>query len=140
MNSLSSLLSLLAGFLIFCGACYLVKTKRRPSVLAAYLVLLPLPVFISLCGSISGMASSLSVIAASPEATITRTDLAAAMADSLYGLLVVALVSAPTYFVLAVGLLRRVLESPGDSTGPTSPRPESPSPHRNTCELMPSVV
>ena len=140
MNSLSSLLSLLAGVLIFCGACYLVKTKRRPAVLAAYLVLLPLPVLISLCGSLSGQVSSLSVIAATPNLNVTTADVAAAVADTLLGLLVALLISAPTYFLLAFGLLIRILRSPGDSANltPTCSVPQLPQP--NSSVPMPAPV
>ena len=70
LASVSSILMLLSALLIFVGACYLVATKRRPAVLGAYLVLLPLPVIISLCGWIKGSINSLIVIASTPESGI----------------------------------------------------------------------
>jgi hypothetical protein len=73
------------GLIIFVGACYLIATKKKPSVIAAYLILLPLPVIISICGTIKGMISSLAVIAS---------------VDNL-----------PTYFVLAFGLISSSLKS-----------------------------
>ncbi len=140
MNSFSSPLSFLAGVLIFCGACYLLKTKRRPAVLAAYLVLLPLPVLISFCGSLSGQVSSLSVIATTPNLNLTTADVAAAMADMLQGLLVSLLISAPTYFLLAFGLLARTLRSPGDSATPTPTGFVPQMPQTNSCVPMPATV
>ncbi len=128
MNSLSSLLVLVSGLLIFSGACYLVGTKRRPSVLAAYLVLLPLPVLISVCAGTRVLISSLTIIAASPNVSVTTADIAAAAADSLLSLFVALLVSAPTYFVLAIGLLLRTLRSPTDSATPIPTRSERPAP------------
>ena len=103
--------------MIFVGACYLLATRRRPPVLAAYLMLLPLPVLISLCGFLNGLASSLTVIATSPNVSVTSADIAAATVDSLLSLFVALVVSAPTYFVLTVGLLLRTLRSPADSIG-----------------------
>ncbi len=127
MNSWASLLVLMSGVLIFVGACYLVFHKRRPAVLSAYLVLLPLPVMISLCDWMFGMYRSFSAIAAMPNLPVTTAEVAAAMADSLLGLLFAILVSAPTYVVLAIGLLLRTLRST-DSPSPAALRPERPVP------------
>ena len=76
LSPLSSVLVLLSAASIFAGACYLVATRRRPAVLAAYLVLLPLPVIISLCGLMKGMIASLTVIAATPTLDISNADIA----------------------------------------------------------------
>ena len=139
MNSLSSLLVLVSGLLIFGGACYLVGTKRRPSVLAAYLVLLPLPVLISVGAWTKGLISSLTVIAASPNVTVTTADVAAATAESLLSLFVALLVSAPTYFVLAFGLLLRTLLSPTDSAAPTPTRSEHAAPLLSSVGPVPAT-
>ena len=137
MSSLSSLLAVLSGLLILGGACYLVATKRRPSVLAAYLVLLPLPVLITVCGSMNGLISSLTVIAASPNVTLTTSDIAAAIANSLFGLLVALLISVPPYIVLAVGLLLRTMRSQSDSANFAPIRTESPTPLWNPAGPIP---
>ena len=139
LNSFSSLLTLLLGLMIFIGACYLMATKRRPAVLAAYLVLLPLPLLINLCGWLKGLISSLEAIATLPNVAVTTVDLAAATADSLLGLLVALLVSAPTYFVLVVGLLLRTLRSPTDSTGPASIGSQRPAPLLSSAGSLPAM-
>ena len=118
MNSFSSLLALALGLLMLGGACYLVATKRAPSVLAAYLVLSPLPVLISICAGMNGLISSLHAIASTPNAVVTTADIAAATADSLLGLLVALLISTATYLLLAISLLLRTLRSPTDSNVP----------------------
>lgn len=125
LSSLTSLMVLVSSLLIFCGACYLVATRRRPTVLAAYLVLLPLPAFIAVCGVMNGMISSLMVISLSPNLTVTTADYAGGTASSLLGILFALLVSAPTYFVLAIGLLVRTLPPPTDRAAP-NPIPSGP--------------
>ncbi len=121
LSSFSAALALLSATIIFFGACYLFATKRCPAVLAAYLVLLPLPVIISISGWISGTIASLSVIAASPDLHVTNQDIAGGFAGSLISLFAAILASAPSYFVLAYGLLTRTLNPPSDfGTGSTN--------------------
>jgi len=128
LGTLSSLIILVAGFLIFGGAAYLVATKRRPAVLAAYLVLLPLPVLIAVFGEMRGMVSALTAIASSPGMSVPTEHVAADTAASLVTVLFAMLVSAPTYFVLAFGLLARTLRSPTDDVPPTAIRSRLPEP------------
>ena len=115
MHSISSLLALAVGVLIFGGACYLVATKRAASVLAAYLVLLPLPVLINVCDWFYGMMLSFNAIASAPGVVVKTDAFAAAMADTLLNLLLALLISAPTYLLLAISLLLRTLRSPTDT-------------------------
>ena len=124
----NSFIVLVSGLLIFGGAWYLLATRRRPAVLAAYLVLLPLPVLIAVYGVMSGMVSSLTVIASTPGLSVTTEDYAAGTAGSLVEVLFAMLVSAPTYFLLAFGLLARTLRSGADGAPLTAIRPEHPKP------------
>ena len=140
LNSLSSLMVLVSGLLMFGGACYLVATRRRPSVLAAYLVLLPLPVLIALCGWMNAMIASLTVIASSPNLIVTTADIAEGTAISLLGVLVALLVSAPTYFVLAIGLLVRTLRPPTDSAAPTPMHSEHREPLLSSAGPIPAAT
>lgn len=137
MNSYSSLMVIVSGLLIFGGACYVVATRRRPAVLAAYLVLLPLPVLIALCGMMKGLIASLTVIASSPNLPVTTADIASAIANWLLGMFAALLVSAPTYFVLAIGLLVRTLHSPTDSAAPNPIHSEPREPQRTPAGLVP---
>ncbi|MDZ4689298.1 MAG: hypothetical protein SH850_29840 [Planctomycetaceae bacterium] len=118
--SWSTLLALLAGVAIFAGACTLIATKRRPAVIAAYMALLPLPVLISVCGTLKGMIASFAVIAASPNLQPTTADYAGAWASSLFSLLAAIMVSSPTYLVLASGLLFGTLRANADATQRTA--------------------
>ena len=127
LGTLSSIIVLISGLLIFGGACHLVVTKRRPAVLAAYLVLLPLPVLVAIFGEMKGMVSALTAIASSPEITVPTEHVAGGAAASLIAVLFAMLVSAPTYFVLAFGLLARTLYPPTDAVPPAAIRPQ---PHR----------
>jgi hypothetical protein len=128
-GSMSSLLVLLSAAAIFAGACYLIASQRSASVLAAYLILLPLPCLISICGWISGSAKSLSVISMYADIKLTTADIAGGLAASLMGLLIAFLVSAPTYFLLAYGLLTRTMRPPTNTARnrPASAAPPMPS-------------
>ncbi len=127
LGSVSSLLVLLSAALILVGACYLVATRRPASVLAAYLVLLPLPSIISVCGWMKGSIASLAVIAATPNLTVTSADIAGGLAASLFEVLVAIMLSAPTYFILAFGLLSRTLRPPTNSAANITDKVSSPS-------------
>lgn len=126
MHSHSALLALICGLLIFGGACYVVATRQRPTVLAAFLVLLPLPVFIASYGVMRGVADSLSVIGKMPGIQLKTEEIAGATAASLDDVLLAILISAPSYFVVAYGLLARTLNPPTNSTLSAL----SPSQHR----------
>ncbi len=128
-SSMAALLVLLSAAAIFAGACYLVTSQRPASVLAAYLILLPLPCLISICGWIKGSVASLVVIAATPDIKLTTADIAGGFAASLAGLLIAFLVSAPTYFLLAYGLLTRTMRPPTNTARnrPVSAAPPMPT-------------
>lgn len=113
LNSVSGMLVFLTGVLLFAGACYLIATKQRPAVIASYLVLLPLPILISLCGFLKGIIASLSVVATSANVTLTTADIAAGVGVSLFSIFVAVIISIPTYFVVAWGLLRRTYSAQG---------------------------
>jgi cytochrome bd-type quinol oxidase subunit 1 len=139
MTSLFSLLALSSGVLIFVGACYLLSTKRQASVLAAFLVLVPLPFLISVCGWMIGMMSSLTVIGSSPELTPTTADIAAATANSLRDVLAALLVSAPIYIALAIGLMLRTLRTPTDTAAPNPVRTALPLPLLSSTGPVPAA-
>lgn len=121
LGSMWSLAMLLSAGLIFAGAWRLVAGERPASALAAYLVLLPLPSLISLCGWMKGSIASLTAIAATPGADLSQSALAGGLASSLTSLLVAFVVTAPSYFVLVYGLLSRTLKPPAGPIEKTSP-------------------
>ena len=126
--SFSSLFVILSGLALFAGACYLIATRQRPVVIASYLVLLPLPVLISICGWIKGSISSLMVIAASPDLQLTTPDIAGGLAAGLLEVFIALLISAPTYFVLAYGLLSSTWDGGKSSPAPVRVSPTKTSP------------
>ncbi len=101
----------LTGMLLFIGACLVVAMNRRPAVIAAYLVFLPLPLLIGLFGSIQGAISAYSVIAVS-SASPDPAEIAAGISTALFSTLVGFIVSFPAYFVTAIGLFFRAVTSP----------------------------
>jgi hypothetical protein len=83
------------------------------SVLASYLILLPLPLAISICGILKGMISSYVVISLT-EVHVSEAEYAGGYAACLTDLLAVLLATAPTYFVLAYGLIMSTLRTTKD--------------------------
>lgn len=98
----------LSAFLVFAGACVVVIASRRPSVIAAYLVFLPLPILIGTFAIVQGMIASYSVIAHSTVAP-QPSEMAQGYSTALFSLLVSILLTFPSYFVLAIGLFVRAV-------------------------------
>jgi len=98
----------LSGLGVFVGACLVVALSRRPAVIAAYLVLLPLPVLVGVIGYFDGKITAYRVIAMS-EVTPRPSALAQAESTALSTVIVGVIVSIPAYFVVAFGLLARTL-------------------------------
>ena len=115
LPSIYSIMELLSGLLIFVGASYFVATRKRVAVLAAYIFLLPLPILISIFGSIVAWMWSFYVIWATGP-TLKAQDFAECVAISLLDLGFAVAVSGPSYLVVAIGLLARTLNSEDQSS------------------------
>ena len=100
-----------SGLAIFIGALLVVALSRRPAVIAAFLVFLPLPLLIGIFGSIQGFIASYSVVAMSP-VTPKPSDVAQGISTGLFSSLVGLMATFPAYFVLAIGLFLRTVFSP----------------------------
>lgn len=112
LTTISSLVILVSASLIFFGAYYLVSNKRPVASLASFLVLLPVPFLVSICGWIFGSIGSLAAIAASPNLVLTNQGIAGGLAASLLSVLFAILVTLPAYAVLAYGLIARDFRTP----------------------------
>jgi len=108
MGPLYGLLIPMAGLAIFAAACLVVASNRRPAVIAAFLVFLPLPLMIGLFGTLHGFISSFTVMATAGS-TPKPSELAEGIAMGLFTAFVGLLVTFPSYFVLAFGLFLRTL-------------------------------
>jgi hypothetical protein len=117
MMSVSGLLAMLLEVVLFAGACYLIATKRRPGVIGAYMLLLPLPAVVMIGSTLSGMISSFAVFGTAPDVRVTSAEYFR-FADSLMGLCVVLWITMPTYVLLALGLLAAIWRSPTEATKP----------------------
>ena len=101
---------------VFVGACLVVGISRRPSVIASYLLFLPLPLLIGMIASVHGMIMSLQVIATAGTSP-KPSDIAAGIGMSLFASLLSLLLTFPSYLVLAFGLfLRTIAAGRRDST------------------------
>ena len=97
-----------SAFVVFVGACIVVFAFRRPSVIASYLVFLPLPALIGAFGTVHGLISSYAVIANSTSVPM-QSEIAQGYSMSLFTLCVGLLFTFPSYFVLAIGLFVRAV-------------------------------
>lgn len=97
-----------AGMVVFIGACLAVAKGRRPEVVASYAAFAPIPFLVSLFGAFSGAIDSFTVIAmsaASPKPSEMAEGISTALATPLVGLLA----CVPTYLLLGVGWVIRML-------------------------------
>ena len=112
LTTISSLVILVSASLIFFGAYHLVANKRPVASLASYLVLLPVPFLVSICGWVYGSIGSLATIASSPNSVVTNQGIAGGLAASLLSVLFAILLTMPAYLVLAYGLIARDFRTP----------------------------
>ena len=100
----TGLIVILLGVAIFVAACRVVAKSRQTSTLAAYLVLLPLPMFIEVLDQLRGIVASLSVLSQS-ETHLSNQEWAGCFAGNAVSMFLALLVTLPSYLVLAYGLL-----------------------------------
>lgn len=105
-----SLVIPLAGLLIFFGACFVVLRSRRPAMIAAWLVLVPVPLMIGLQAAVMRQLPSLLIIATSGVQP-TAAEIAEELASSLVPLFLGSLETWPAFFVLAAGLIFRTYQA-----------------------------
>ena len=98
------------GMLLFGVSCIVVALSKRPAVIAACLVLVPLPFIIGVFAFLNGAISAFQVIANSETAPAPR-DVASGIASGLFAPLMAIEVTLPGYLVLAFGLLWRTIAS-----------------------------
>ncbi len=127
---LYGLLTLLSGVALFIGACVLVCVTRRPAVLAAYLVFLPLPFLIGLAGALKGCVASFEVFARSGVEP-KSSEILMGVTESLLTPMMALTVTFPSYLVIAFGLFIQVLlakDRQGRHSASVGSVPERPRP------------
>ena len=77
-----TLLIVSAGLALLVGACWVVFKNRRPSVIAAYLVFLPLPLILGSYGPLEKQIHSLIVLSRSPTVQPFASQIAAGIASA----------------------------------------------------------
>ncbi len=93
-----------SAFVLFLGAVAVVVLSDRPSVVAAYLVFLPLPLLIGVIGSLHGFINAFSVVAMS-NVQVSPAEYAHGQSMGLFSTMVALLLSFPAYIVTAFGLM-----------------------------------
>ena len=94
------------GLILFAGGLVVVSVSRRPSVVAACLAFVPLPLMIGAFAFLHSAITTLSAIAHSPVPP-TPKNLAAGVSTGLFAPLAAVIVTIPGLLVLACGLLMR---------------------------------
>ena len=112
---LYGVLALLAGAVVFLGACFVVSFARRPAVIAAYLVFLLLPPLLGILGALAGIVSAFSVLARTA-GEIKQSAICGALAEALVTPLTALMITLPSYGVIAIGLFVRTLRADGRPT------------------------
>ena len=105
------LLILSSGLAIFIGACFVAAKCRRPSSIAAYLILLPLPLVLAIYGALEGQMHSLIVVSSRPEAQLSTPQIADGVAAALSPLFIAITVVFPSYVLLAIVLILRTAKA-----------------------------
>jgi hypothetical protein len=100
----------LVGLTLFFGVCFAVARSRRPSMIAAWLVLVPVPLMIGLQITLQRFVVTLATVSLSP-AQPTFAESAGFVANSLVPLLVGMLETWPSFLVVAGGLLVRTIQA-----------------------------
>lgn len=97
-----------SGFVIFVGGCLVVLLARRPSVSAAYLVFVPIPLLIGVFGTFEGFIAAMSVMGTSSSAP-QASEIAEGLSMSSFSTLVGILCMLPAFFVVSLGLFLKTL-------------------------------
>ncbi|REJ69284.1 MAG: hypothetical protein DWQ31_05280 [Planctomycetota bacterium] len=107
LGSFHAFLLTFVSFVLFVAACVLVCSVRRPSVIAAFLVFVPLPLLLGLAGTLHQLIDSFRLAGIvdptdpfGPEVTI---NVAATLVSTFVGLML----TFPSLIVLGLGLLLR---------------------------------
>lgn len=104
------------GFATFVGACVVVARSRRPAVIAAYLLFVPMPWLLAIFRIVSGTATSFSVIAMS-DMTLKPSQIYSGLAETFLVLQVGLMATIPAYLVVAVGLFVCTLRAKNKTDG-----------------------
>ncbi len=105
---LFGLLTLLSALALFLGACLVVVLARRPAVIAAYLVFLPLPLWFAAIAMLKSNVSAFSVLAVTG-VQLKNSQICAGLAESIIPVLAALMATLPSYLVIAFGLFIRTL-------------------------------
>jgi hypothetical protein len=101
-------LALLSAVLIFIGACAVVCLARRPAVIAAYVVFLPLPLLLAVMGALQGLVGAFGTVGRSG-IELKQGQTVGLLAEVLVQPLSALMLTLPSYLVIAVALFVRTL-------------------------------
>jgi hypothetical protein len=107
---LFGLLGLLSELAVFIGAVVVVIKVRRPAVIAAYLVFVPMPLLFGLLGTVTSLVSAFAVLSVS-NVQLTNAEIMRGVTEALLFTHMGLLGTLPSYLVIAVGLFVRTLSA-----------------------------
>jgi hypothetical protein len=112
MTRLSGLIVGPEGMTVLVGAFVVVTRSRSPTVIGAYMVFVPLPLFVTAFDVIGGVVTSLTPVW-SYDVTMRPWEVAGGLAEALFRLVPGLLASILAYLVTAVGLFIRTVDADG---------------------------
>jgi hypothetical protein len=115
LGPIHSLLIPASGLVVFVGAVFVIALSKRPAVIAAYLVFVPLPFMIGLCASLYGFIHSFH-LAATSAAPPNPGQIAGGISAILFAAFLGLLVTFPGYLVTSLGLFVRTIRSRTESS------------------------
>ena len=102
----------LTGLGVFCAACFVVMRSRRPAMIAAWLILVPLPFLIGFQAALFRRVSvSAELSMGAPGGSLTNAQIGEIASRGLVPLCMGLIEVWPAFFVLTVGLIGRIYQS-----------------------------
>jgi MotA/TolQ/ExbB proton channel family len=123
LNSLGlvGLLATAVGLLNFIGACLVVCLARRPSVVAAFMVFLVLPLLLAALGAVKGTVNAFSAIEMTG-VEVKLSQIVGVVSEAMVNPLVALILAIPSFLILSIGLFIKTLKG-GTATSPVPLRP-----------------
>ena len=103
-------LMLIASLAVFVGACVVVFGNKRPAVIAAYLVFVPIPILIGIYAAVRGFVNGFAVVTMS-DTDLRQSEILGVLTEAALLIQIGMLASVPSYLLTSIGLFVRALQS-----------------------------
>jgi hypothetical protein len=112
------------AFLVFVGACLVVARGRRPETIASFAAFVPVPFLFGLFAAMKGTIASFAVVAEA-DINLKTSEIAAGVGASLVPPVFALFLMFPSYLVLAIGWLVRLMARHPEEGRAAPPLPQT---------------